>query len=230
MAHRKTIFKVLAVVATIILLFFFFRKTEQIVDESKQIELINALNDSIRYYKDENRKKHSYIQVLETEKIETFLSLKTSNEEIKELQEVIRKNKNRNLNSATTLKVITKVDTLFVRDTVENFSRFSVDYDFDGWVYGSIRIEDTTGVHMTTNIKNEFNIVQGVENGKQFLDITSKNPYSEVTTQRHWIKSTTIKQKNKNFGVGPNISVGVNANGNIQPFIGVGVQYNLLKF
>ena len=42
--------------------------------------------------------------------------------------------------------------------------------------------------------------------------------------------TTRIREKPKRFGIGPQIGVGVSKDGNVTPYIGIGIHFNILNF
>ena len=60
---------------------------------------------------------------------------------------------------------------------------------------------------------------------KNIVKITNQNPYTKIGE----IESITFDKKPKYFGIGFNAGYGISKNG-LSPYIGVGINYNLLKF
>lgn len=63
---------------------------------------------------------------------------------------------------------------------------------------------------------------------KDMFKITSYSANSNVVIEG--IDYLEITPKEQRFGFGPQVGVGFNANGKFSPYLGVGVQYNLIKF
>lgn len=198
---------------------------------NKNSKLIESLNDSISYYRDENGVLHSKITAIEVDNIEKFKKLNIKNEEIKELQKLIKKYKD--VQSATVFKTKTEIKEIFKTDTVVVNDTLLPVYKSDFMlyggtdklqVYGHIRMEkDSTALEL--HMIDRFKIVTHKEKDKIILDISNENPYSVTESQRAVIKIP----KQKRIGLGVNAGYGISKSG-LSPYIGLGVNYNLLNF
>ncbi|CEN52132.1 conserved hypothetical protein [Capnocytophaga canimorsus] len=57
-----------------------------------------------------------------------------------------------------------------------------------------------------------------------------KNPYTTTEAIRSYYKLNNKKPIIKRWGVGPNLSYGINYKGDFLPYVGIGIQYNLIHF
>ena len=237
---------IVSIVLIIVLSFFIVRSRNQDKIISEKTNLINALNDTVKIWKDKNGISHSKTEVIKTSSISDFLKQNVKDKETKELQNVVKENKNRlgKQGSVTKFNGIVEFETEIptLRDTIYipkdglviKKPIYNSSFDMDGWVVGSVKAsEDSTKINL--RIKNDYTVIVGEEKTgflglgkrKPFVEVTNKNPYSETTS----LKTYQVENyKIKRFGVGPNISYSLGANGQLYPTFGIGLQYNIIRF
>ncbi len=220
--RNKNIFSWLVLIFIIIIIIFCVKACNNNIRKENS-KLIESLNDSISYYKDVEGVLHSKISVIEDD---YFLKLKLKDKEIVELQSLVKKYKN--VKSATIIKTETKIVEKIVNktilDTISNTPIYESSFNLKDYIWGDIVAKkDTTDIKI--NIKNDFNIVTYKERGKLVLDVSDKNPYSVTKVQRSYINLP----KQKRFGLGVNAGYGISKSG-LSPYIGLGVNYNILNF
>ena len=155
--------------------------------------------------------------------------------------------------------IITKVKTEFQIDTLymesesvaENIDTVTGDKIYDlKWSYSKepeyFSLAGLTEVYgdfskFTTRIDkltvNSNLTLDVIDNGKTLEVITkSDNPYVNITGMQSVMidprQSKTLKKyfKQKRWGIGPQIGIGVDKNLKFTPYIGVGVSYNIFVF
>lgn len=220
--RNKNIFSWLVLIFAIIIIIFCVKACNNGIRKENS-KLIESLNDSISYYRDVEGILHSKISVIEDD---YFLKLKLKDKEIVELQDLVKKYKN--VKSATIIKTETKIVEKIVNktvlDTISNTPIYESSFNLKDYIWGDIVAKkDTTDIKI--NIKNDFNIVTYKERGKLVLDVSDKNPYSVTKVQRSYINLP----KQKRFGLGVNAGYGISKSG-LSPYIGLGVNYNILNF
>lgn len=220
--RNKNIFSWLVLIFAIIIIIFCVKACNNGIRKENS-KLIESLNDSISYYRDVEGILHSKISVIEDD---YFLKLKLKDKEIVELQDLVKKYKN--VKSATIIKTKTKIVEKIVNktvlDTISNTPIYESSFNLKDYIWGDIVAKkDTTDIKI--NIKNDFNIVTYKERGKLVLDVSDKNPYSVTKVQRSYINLP----KQKRFGLGVNAGYGISKSG-LSPYIGLGVNYNILNF
>ena len=237
---------IVSIVLIIILSFFIVRSCNQDKIISEKTNLINALNDTVKIWKDKNGISHSKTEVIKTSSISDFLKQNVKDKETKELQNVVKENKNRLGKQGSVTKfngiiefekeIPTLRDTIYIPKDglVIKKPVYNSSFDMDGWVTGSVKAsEDSTKINL--RIKNDYTVIIGEEKTgflglgkrKPFVEVTNKNPYSETTS----LKTYQVENyKIKRFGVGPNISYSLGANGQLYPTFGIGLQYNVIRF
>ena len=92
---------------------------------------------------------------------------------------------------------------------------------------------DSTNLNI--RVRNEYTVVLGYESQglfkpkrkKPFAEVKSKNPYTEIDGLRTYQVSSP---KEKRWGIGPYIGVGVNQSLQLQGSIGLSIQYSIFRF
>ena len=246
MNKLNKITSIVSIVLIIVLSFFIVRSCNQDKIISEKTNLINALNDTVKIWKDKNGISHSKTEVIKTSSISDFLKQNVKDKETKELQNVVKENKNRLGKQGSVTKfngiiefekeIPTLRDTIYIPkgDLVIKKPVYNSSFDMDGWVVGSIKAsEDSTKINL--KVKNDYTVIIGEEKTgflglgkrKPFVEVTNKNPYSETTS----LKTYQVENyKIKRFGIGPNISYSLGANGQLYPTFGIGLQYNVIRF
>ena len=206
----------------------------------EQTNLVTSLNNNLKTWKDKNNQYHAKISVIETQNAKDFLTIHSNDSTIKDLQNTVKKYRRylKKHGSATVIHTSTGVSTTVVTKVVYKDTtnctdmKFKSKFNLNGWVVGNtIASKDSTSINF--KIKNVYSIVIGQESQglfkrrKPFAEVINKNPYSETKSLKTYEVSMP---KIKRFGVGPMIGVGLGANGHIQWIIGIGVQYNLIRF
>nr|DAR82936.1 MAG TPA: hypothetical protein [Caudoviricetes sp.] len=214
---------IICVVLIIIFIIFAFKRCKNDIREFSNIDKLESLTDSIKYYKDNYNVLHSRISIIEAD---NFTKIKSKDKDIQELQELVKKYKN--IQAATVIKTETKVVEKIVNkpilDTVSKETTYYSKFDLDGFVWGEI-IAKKDSTDLILNIRNDFNIVSHYDKGKLVLDVSDKNPYTVTKSQRSYINLP----KQKRWGLGINAGYGVSKSG-LSPYIGLGVNYNLINF
>lgn len=219
---RNNIIYTIFIIAAILSYITFFSYTVY-KDRNYSSSRIESLTDSIQYYKDNYNVLHSKISIIEAD---NFTKINSKDKDIQELQELVKRYKN--VQAATVIKTETKVVEKIVNkpvlETISKETAYYSKFDLEGFVWGEI-IAKKDSTDLILNIRNDFNIVSHYEKGKLVLDVSDKNPYSITKSQRSYINLP----KQKKWGLGISAGYGANKNG-LSPYIGLGVNYNLLSF
>ena len=214
---------IICIALIIIFIIFAFKRCKNDIREFSNIDKLESLTDSIKYYKDNYNVLHSRISIIEAD---NFTKIKSKDKDIQELQELVKKYKN--VQAATVIKTETKVVEKIVNkpifDTISRETAYYSKFDLDGFVWGEI-IAKKDSTDLILNIRNDFNIVSHYDKGKLVLDVSDKNPYTVTKSQRSYINLP----KQKKWGLGINAGYGVSKSG-LSPYIGLGVNYNLINF
>ena len=193
---------------------------------------IEALTDSIKYLKSKSGELVAKKTVYELENIDELHQL---NEQLyKDVQDLKNLVKLKNMTSATHFNgeiINERHDTTYVvqHDTINN--GFKHDFAFnDEWrdLEGNVNYaNDSLSMAITKDVTRfDYTVVTDKDNK---VYIKSKNPYVKFDEFTGFtIPNKTNKQKH--FGVGPEVGLGINAKGEFTPYIGIGAHWSIWKF
>ena len=221
----------------------------QLSNTKRQLEiqrnLIASLNNETQIWRDKDSLIHAKVEIIQTETVKEFLVIKAMDENIKQLQNEVKKFKKylNNSGSVTNISSNTNIDTVFptiikvrdtirTKDTIKIFPEYTSTFNLKDYVFGNIKAtKDNTSIHL--KIKNDYSIILGEESQgffkkpKTFAEVINKNPYSDLLN----VKTFQIIPKSvKRFGIGPVVGGGFDQDWKFQPFIGIGFQYSLINF
>ena len=191
---------------------------------------LEALNDSIEYFKNElGQEVAEKLSFVGSEK-ELRKILSETEQKNSQLQIALKNFKK--VTTATEITTETKIDTVKItfRDTIpfvfdRYFKKENEFYTISGNVtnklinFSSISIPNTQTIVLGKKKEGLFKTVYSVE-------VTNSNPFIKVQD----IKAFNFTEKKKRFGVGVIGGYGVGAKFNASPFIGLGVSYDLIQF
>lgn len=213
---------ILLTIGLFLLISLMFRECSDRDREINSKRLIEQLNDSLRSYRDKEGKMISRISSIEVDNMSFFKQLELKDKTIQELQKLVKKG----TLAASIIKTETKVDTVFrttkIKDTVN--ITYETDFDVQGWIWGTVAINrDTTSLRVFT--RDQYDIRLSKEKDGTYIDVINHNPFS--TTQE--VRSVYKLPKQKKFGIGVNLGYGITSHG-LSPYIGLGINYNLINF
>jgi hypothetical protein len=245
----KTVKRVIIGVAILAVIAFLWRGCQA---EAKlaQVETLNkALGDSLVTWRDKEGNFKANITLLEDENADYFTKWNTADSTVVKLQALVTKYKKQldKKGSATIITTDAEIDitepTIVERDTAKPCDPvYKTDFEIMGtgkykdtrWIWGVVHAtKDSTTVGM--RFHEEIDVVLGQEKtgflglGKPrpFAEVTLHNPFNKVSTLRSY---STTPLPAKKLGIGPTLSYGVGSGFVPQVFIGVGVNYNLIRF
>lgn len=207
----------------------------------EQENLQEALNAQLETWKDKDSLNHAKIQVLETRNTRDFLALKTNDSLVMELQKTVKDFGKylKKQGSATIVEASTDFSTsseteIGIDPTDSLYPTYKSYFNLDGWVIGeSFATKDSTTLSMSIN--NKYSVIIGREGqtlfkpGKPFVEVINENPYTQVKQMRTYQVSLPEVSR---WGIGPvgayGFSMGKTAQ--VAPFIGIGVQYSVIRF
>lgn len=212
-------------------------------DYKEQVNLYNSITDSLKTWKDKDSLNLAKIQVMQTDKVSDFLKIKNLTGTNLELQNLIknRDKKIKDLNTALILKnetVIRDTTKLYYPvggDTLIFSQSVLLDTLNNRWVnaiYGFNRGFS----YLDLRIVNEYEVTIGYEGGNifkkgtPFATVRNLNPYT--TTNDIRVYQVSIP-KQKRFGISLQTGFGGiydirNTTFGYGPFIGLGINYNIL--
>lgn len=209
-------------------------------EEQSNLNLISALNDSIKIIKHKDSSSTARIKVLETSSAKDFIELQIKDKAIEELQSVVKQyKKSLKPGSSVTVGSIKTEDTLKTHTPPAIVKSDTVRKDSLVYIYptykdsvdnGFTKVVGTMGkdsADFAVSISNDFSAVVGYDKKTPFIDFNLKNPHSTVTKLRTYQVSIPPPKK---WGIGPNVGYGISQELKQTLFIGVSLQYNLIRF
>lgn len=182
------------------------------------------LEDSISYYMNKDGMQVAKIQSLESVNKKDFLRIKTQDSTITALQKLVKSNKKGVQYTILETKLVLN-DTVNMYDTVFVVNNDTVKincYKYNNkWV-----ALDVCKDSLNLQVENGQSLVFGYDKRKPFVEVVNTNPYMRTTN----LRSYNVKIKPKRFGIGVNISYSINSKLQVLPSIGVGLQYNIIRF
>lgn len=186
----------------------------------------SMLEDTVSTYRNKLNQEVAKINSIETLRKKDFLKLQVQDSVIQELQKVVKSNKKGvQYTILETTMVLKDTVTLFKDSMIvlNNNDTIYVDcYEYNNkWVDLSVCNDSLNLV-----VDNQQAIIFGYDKRKPFIEVTNYNPYVSTKT----LRSYNVKTRKKRFGLGINISYSINQKLQLQPTIGVGLQYNIIQF
>lgn len=204
-----------------------------------------ASQDTVKYWKNKDGENMAKISVLTSTSAKAFTKIVCKDDTIKQLQKLVKKYEKQlsNSGSATIIQTITEYDTTYVtnnhQDTIYFPNSTLLDSVNNRWISSRFGFINGNTV-FSLNVTNDYSVVIGEESrglfrkSKTFAEVTDHNPYTKTKVLRTFQVSA---KKQKNWGIGPNFSVSaipVLTGGDkvlqFLPTVGIGIQYNLIKF
>ena len=224
---------ILIYLAFVVISAMFLMSLKQCNDNKQRYENnIEALTDSVNYFKSKSDMLVAEKKVFELENINELKKLNSSlYNEVNDLKNLVKK---KNITNATQFSgVITNElhDTTYIVEYDTITRGFSHDFAFnDEWreLEGNVNyFNDSLSMGITKDITRfDYTVVTDKDNK---VYIKSKNPYVQFDEFTGFtIPNKTNKQKH--FGIGPEIGMGINTKGEFTPYIGIGAHWSLWKF
>ena len=203
----------------IMLVFLQFKSCES---HQSDLELIDRLNDTIVKWKDSYGNEHSKIRALETTSVDLFTKLETTNETLQELQELVKRNKKKKIETATVVRTVTKIDTMLVpvyMDSLPTYRLKNKHVDLYAAFKSGNKLE--TKISFTSYLRLLYHYERKNIFSKRYLVVEAieDNPYMVVDD----IRTLKIPVRTKRLGIGPFIGIDYG----LRPSFGIGVSYNV---
>ena len=196
---------------------------------SEQERLTEVSKDSLEYYIDEDGNKAAKIEILESEKLDAFLKLGAANQTIKDLQNLVEKNKKvlSKQGNAAIIKTETIIKTVVKTEVIKDSTGITYKgFNTNKWrTVSSVSNKDTTTYDVRTY--SELSLVLGLEKQgflkkkKPYAKVSDKNPYTNIKDMRVYQVSSP---KKKMFSLAPSINLGYDAYGKLVPTAGLSLQ------
>ena len=214
-------------------------KVSEVKERDKQVELYNAITDSLKRYKTKDSLNVALISVMETNSAKDFLDIKNLTGTNLELQNYIKAQGKQIKDLKTALKI--KTETIFI-DTIREFRPISGDTIIFS---KEILIDSITNKWITAkygfnkgksyfNLKTYDEFLVSIKDSKtgSYAEITNLNPYSTTKDIRVF---NIASPKPKRYGISFNLGVGgfYGLRHNIVdygPYVGLGLSYDLIQW
>jgi hypothetical protein len=217
---------------------------------------ISLYKNNIEYLKDSLRYEHEYNDRLVASHRALVIERKNLKEINKKLDEEIKKVKGKVIEVIKTKSVIVhdtvEVVTNYTVYNTNGIYNLKLNWEYDtsftseDWYvisgYNDVKLDSSMGVLdvKTVITKHDigFSLITGLREKDKKVEIfvTSNYPGLKPTSIDGAIidpkKHPIFKKysKKKKIGIGPYVGIGINGVGKLSPQIGVGLQYNLIKF
>ena len=235
----KVILLVFAIIFIVLLLMKGCKAEQQLASN----ETMNiALKDSLKTWKDKEGNFKANITLLENENSQYFTNWTSADSTVAKLQKLVKQyeSKIKGRGSVAVINTDAKIDIVApsqvtgfttVHDTI--YADYKSDFNIKGWVWGTVSAtKDSTTIGM--RFKEEIDVAIGTEKtgflglgkGRPFAEVTLHNPFNTVSTLRAY---STKPAPAKRFGVGPVVAYGVGPGFTPGVFVGIGVNWNIIK-
>jgi hypothetical protein len=235
----KVILLVFAIIFIVLLLMKGCKAEQQLASN----ETMNiALKDSLKTWKDKEGNFKANITLLENENSQYFTNWTSADSTVAKLQKLVKQyeSKIKERGSVAVINTDAKIDIVApsqvtgfttVHDTI--YADYKSDFNIKGWVWGTVSAtKDSTTIGM--RFKEEIDVAIGTEKtgflglgkGRPFAEVTLHNPFNTVSTLRAY---STKPAPAKRFGVGPVVAYGVGPGFIPGVFVGIGVNWNIIK-
>jgi len=242
--NKLNIILIIVIAALLSVAIIFYNQSKKSKSNFKeQVELYNAISDTLKTWKNKDSLNVAKIQVMQTDKKSDFLTIKNLTGNNLELQKLI-KNKDKkiqDLNTALILESETHyTDTIkqyypIGGDTLIFSQSVLLDTINNEWI-NSIYGFNKGFSYFDLKVKNKYSLIIGYEGktlfkqGIPYAIVTNLNPYTTTSDLRVYQVSVP---KQKRFGISFQTGFGGIYNlrtNNIGygPYVGLGINYNII--
>lgn len=234
---------VLLAIGVIVIIFLLMRGCQAERQLASNDTMNTALKDSMKTWRDKEGNLKANITLLENENSQYFTNWNTSDSTVIQLQKLVKQYESKIkkggsatvINTDANINIVAPSQTsgfITVHDTV--YATYKSDFNIDNWVWGQVSSsKDSTTIGM--RFREEIDVVIGTEK-TGFLGLGKPKPFAEVTLHNPFNKVSTLRAYSnkplpaKRFGVGPVAAYGVGPGFIPGVFIGIGVNWNIIKF
>lgn len=222
--------------AAMILIFLAMLRICGVMTNKKQdvINLYENINDTLVTIKNKDSTETSKIALLQAENVKLFLSIKSKDETIIQLQKEVKKNKEQ-LKNGGSVSIVTVTTTYSssakskdsIVDNRQNFLASNKDTTWIKW--NTIANKDSTTLNI--KVKNAYTVVIGKEKigmfkYKPIVEITNKNPYTSTQA----LRAFEVKDlREERFSIGLQVGYGITFKG-LSPYLGIGFGVKIIEW
>lgn len=206
----------------------------------QQLKLYKTLmEDTLIQYRDKNGTLSSKVRVLEVLNANQLLELNTNKQTLIRLQDELKVQQGRVTNSVgfsgqTKFDTIIKTEIKYVYDTLYQdgdtilvpLKKYAVHHN-DRWINVNFD-SDSSNTTVSIQVENEYTVSLVKKKKKYEAIVKNYNPYSSVSE----ISAVSLQglPRPKKFGLGVHLGYGINSSFRVQPYIGIGLSYNVIRF
>lgn len=206
----------------------------------QQLKLYKTLiEDTLVQYRDKNGTLSSKVRVLEVLNANQLLELNTNKQTLIRLQDELKVQQGRVTNSVgfsgqTKFDTIIKTEIKYVYDTIFQdgdtilvpLKKYAVHHN-DRWINVNFD-SDSSNTTVSIQVENEYTVSLVKKKKKYEAIVKNYNPYSSVSE----ISAVSLQglPRPKKFGLGVHLGYGINSSFRVQPYIGIGLSYNVIRF
>lgn len=248
--------KIVVLIFILILLFFNIKNCKK---QDNYLKNINSLNEELIKYENRDGVQVSKIKIIEFENSKQFLEIKSKDEKIIQLQELVKKN-NKKIkepgSSITIIKNTTDInsrdktiinfrDTININDTIYIYPEYNSlirkglikNSDSLYWISGSV-LANKDSITLDVLVHNSYSLILGREKEKGFKNLFKKKiPFAEITNENPYTDTKTLRTyqvqepRPKRLGIGFHVGYGLVLDKQpiFRPYIGIGLQYNIIQ-
>lgn len=245
MSKKDLIFGGVIVILLGVTILLFSLLGKKISDYKEQVELYNSITDTVKLYKNKDSLNVAKIQVMQTDKESDFLKIKNLTGTNLELQKLI-KNKDKKIKDLNTA-LIHKDETVYIDtlrmyypiggDTIIFSQSVLLDTINNKWINAKYGFNKGLS-YLDLKVYNEYQITIGYEGGNLFKKgtsygiVTNINPYTSPKDIR--VYQVSVPEQ-KRMGISFQTGFGgvydmKNSNISYGPYIGLGLNYNIIKW
>lgn len=243
MSKKSLIVSGVIIILLGIIFALFLRLQKEKADFRDQRDLYEAITDTVKFYKNKDSLNVAKIQVMQTDKESDFLKIKNLTGTNLELQNLI-KNKDKKIKDLNTA-LIHKDETVYIDtlrmyypiggDTIIFSQSVLLDTINNKWINAKYGFNRGLS-YLDLKVYNEYQITIGYEGGNLFRKgtpygiVTNMNPFTSTKDMRVYQVSVP---KQKRMGISFQTGFGgvydmKNSNISYGPYIGLGLNYNII--
>lgn len=207
------------------------------IKNKEKMEMYERIQDSLVTFKNKYGESVNKISVLESSNSKYLLEIKTKDETMLSLIDLVKKNQ-KELNKPGSTAVVIQRETIIDTITKEKLV-YTIDKDklyfkdslVNKWVSNKYERKGDSSI-WNLKVKDDLSMTIKEDKGIKYAEITNHSPYSNTKNLRMWQFNDSNTRKDKKWGIGIQVGYGVSLQDplKLSPYIGVGVSKNIITF
>ena len=217
-----TIYKIIKGIAIVAFVASFIHSNQK---TNETLEMVNALQDTVKVYTDEYGDKITEISQIRTSDPKVFVNVKTDDKRVQELQAEVDKYKSQleQGGSVTQFESSTHINTPLILSTTEDGKIKGTASDSTWYQLETTFDPISKQVESDVKIKNDYTVAIVEDDGQVVVKIKNRNPYSTEGEVRTYAK---LPKDEKKWGIGPFVGYDPIKGSTI----GVGISYHIFEW